>query len=381
MGVQAGLGGSVLFSVMVMCSRMIIFLADPAVPGLFSNNPICPTVGVPRTFNSLTFLHLGVILDLIFWSMVQALRPQRFWACFVCTLVIPFVFNGAISSEFGLTCIIMFFLFFGLMYVLARRKAQDCMDLDNKKYEEKWKESVQTLEQSTSAAKELMNIEERCKEAHGKIKPESYATHKISSTDLKTVFSAGLLRKLLYWIGGAGLGRFSRKGKIRQVTEDIDDLFAEVCIFFSTKILYLFFNQDSSVICFAISMKLLLLMIFVPFAGRCRECCVCHPLGNRSRQKALGVQWRSRTGSYQANRASSTGACCGLAPGVLSTYPIRVCSYACVCTRAYVANTQSALKAASYTRARGGRHMIDAVCMPLPTSSIMYIYYMPLHGV
>jgi hypothetical protein len=45
----------------------------------------------------------------------------------------------------------------------------------------------------------------------------------------KFISSAGLVAKVCYLIGAAGVDRLSRKGKIRQATKNIDDLFAEVC--------------------------------------------------------------------------------------------------------------------------------------------------------
>ena len=47
------------------------------VPGFFSNNPVCPSFGVPRTVNQSNQLHVFVCLIMIYFGMVQAIRPQR----------------------------------------------------------------------------------------------------------------------------------------------------------------------------------------------------------------------------------------------------------------------------------------------------------------
>jgi hypothetical protein len=61
--------------------------------------------------------------------------------------------------------------------------------------------------------------------------------------------NAGLEERVLYWIGATGVGRFSRTGKIRQATTNIDDLFAEV----------------SSLIMKPLRTDPFLLLIFLPF--------------------------------------------------------------------------------------------------------------------
>ena len=58
--------------------------------------------------------------------------------------------------------------------------------------------------------------------AKRKIRPSKKGSEKFIS-------SAGLVAKVCYLIGAAGVDRLSRKGKIRQATKNIDDLFAEVC--------------------------------------------------------------------------------------------------------------------------------------------------------
>ena len=61
--------------------------------------------------------------------------------------------------------------------------------------------------------------------------------------------NAGLEARVQYSIGATGVGRFSRTGKIRQATTNIDDLFAEV----------------SSLIMKPLRTDPFLLLIFLPF--------------------------------------------------------------------------------------------------------------------
>ena len=95
------------------------------------------------------------------------------------------------------------------------------------KYEEEWEkaktatsESVQVQADFDAAIEtDLEIIRTECENAN--------ATLKIGHE--KLISAAGLMTRVPYWIGAAGVGRLSRKGKIRQATMNIDDLFAEVC--------------------------------------------------------------------------------------------------------------------------------------------------------
>jgi hypothetical protein len=232
MGVLAGFGCSVLFVAIVMLTRIFIFMTDPAVPWFFSDNPICPTVGVPRTFRSLIVLHICLIVACIFWVLVQAIRPQRFNMFFVCTIGLPFIFNGAITPAFGVSFQLVVLLFFWSMYTGARFTARRDMVRDNAKYEKVWGEATTTEESSLD--EDLEAIHNMCMEKHKTLKQGTLAAYMFKSHELtreSEVSSAGMFHRVLYRIGATGLGRFSRTGKIRQATGSIDDLFIEVCIF------------------------------------------------------------------------------------------------------------------------------------------------------
>ena len=78
---------------------------------------------------------------------------------------------------------------------------------------------VEAIRTMIQAKKDLKSIQKVCEEKNKTIKKGSE----------KFISSAGLVAKVCYWIGAAGVDRLSRKGKIRQATKNIDDLFAEVC--------------------------------------------------------------------------------------------------------------------------------------------------------
>jgi hypothetical protein len=107
-----------------------------------------------------------------------------------------------------------------------------------KKYEEVWKELKES--EASSCEADLKIIREKCSEAKAVLKKGCE----------NAVLSVGLGVKVLYWIGATGVGRFSRTGKIRQATTNIDDLFAEV----------------SSMIMKPLRTDPFLLLIFLPFS-------------------------------------------------------------------------------------------------------------------
>jgi hypothetical protein len=214
MGVLAGFGGATGFLTIIICARVSIFLTDPAVPGYFSNNPICPTFGVPRTFNALSRLHICLLFCCASWTLVQLIRPERFWLVFVYTMAMMFYFYGAVPLWISFGGMIGFTIFLWMMLKYAKGRAQRHMINDIRKYEERWKEMTGKATES-----DLEFIGEECKKANATLKAGSDSA----------ASRAGLLMQVLYWIGAISLGRFSRTGKIRQATTSIDNIFAEVC--------------------------------------------------------------------------------------------------------------------------------------------------------
>jgi hypothetical protein len=118
------------------------------------------------------------------------------------------------------------------MYTGARYTARRDMVRDNAKYEKVWGEATKLEESSLN--KDLEAIQHMCSGKHNTLKRGTHAAYKFKSNELtrdSEVSSAGMLQRVLYRIGATGLGRFSRTGKIRQATGNIDNLFTEVCIF------------------------------------------------------------------------------------------------------------------------------------------------------
>ncbi len=191
----------------------MIFASDPSVPYFWSSNPVCPAVGVPRTLGSLNLLHIYLVILMAYWAAVQSIWPQRFWINLITGLCVGLYFNGFdISVTIG-GC--LFFVGgFLVLYYYARRNAKLVQEEAKNLYEAAWAEA----KEEEGSKETLEAIAKICKKMNEELK-KSLA---------RSVSELHWFRSIIYRIGAGGFKRYSKRGKIRQATQKIDDLFIEV---------------------------------------------------------------------------------------------------------------------------------------------------------
>jgi len=177
---------------------------------------VCVCVCVCVCYHTNSTLNLGLLLCCVFWTLVQVIRPQRFWLFFGASVVIDIYMFQAISIGFAAGFLFSVFAIFWLMNKYAKIQARKDMVRDNqvcgslsvfalwreysvcgleltffhepkKKYEEAWTELKES--EASSYAADLKIIGEKCSEAkavlkkgihiHTDTQTHTHTTHKI----------------------------------------------------------------------------------------------------------------------------------------------------------------------------------------------------------
>ena len=107
---------------------------------------------------------------------------------------------------------------FRMLYNIARHKAKLATAPDDRKYQVLWEKALE----KPSAQEALDDIRSRCA---GFTRGLKLARTRAASSPAFSV-----VERLAFWLGGSGIGRYGRTGKVCQRTANIDMLFDEAAV-------------------------------------------------------------------------------------------------------------------------------------------------------
>ena len=225
-GVRRCYSGLFGYWALICVVKLAIFSQDPAVPSLFSGNPMCP-VYFSSTIMYKTLQSIFFILYFVVFKVSIKLTPQRAWIIFLwCFIggvfgVVEFILwtDAPIAQNqvvWPPVIVVVVFITVLIRILEARNRnlALKAQDEDVKKYGEKWEEVANPLEWTKA---DLETIHETLK----------HAQEGLCTAREKFVAKATWWERLLFRISADGIGEYSRTKKRRQRTTDIDRLFEQ----------------------------------------------------------------------------------------------------------------------------------------------------------
>ena len=287
-GAWRGIIGALLFVLLTAIFVFVVFTVDPLSPGVWSGNPTCPGPATGTEYNEI-FRELAadyVVFGCAVSSgiLLQFVRPQYMLIGAGSTTLIGFGFSLVSRSLFGVVWIVagvVVPILFKFLQAYSKRAALNATKADVSKYEEKWIAAGGRGSQQCGSSQ----IEESASSSsgHGRIHPESdrnqhrsdttaalNSIEKICGEALTTIKTqikeagsfrhflkeawqrnatptsrVALWKRLLFRIRARALGPYSRTGKIRQKTSDIDILFEEAALVNDSFFAFLQSEMDS----------------------------------------------------------------------------------------------------------------------------------------
>jgi hypothetical protein len=216
------------FCASIYVLRLFVFANDPAVPGFWSKNPICPLLVRPlgqgmenKTFKDKSFENVAAPIIIFIMILIGRLRPQwLFQSIFILGFALVLIRDwgmidppGPYVPAWGL-CLIGFPIGLKLLQKRSRMRACNVMQQDMLKYDKAWEEA------GGSNSPDIGAIKAHCKKAKDSLEKELMRV--CSSPEFPW------WKRLLFRLQVDALGPYSRDGKLRQRTADIDQLFQEV---------------------------------------------------------------------------------------------------------------------------------------------------------
>jgi hypothetical protein len=216
------------FCASIYVLRLFVFANDPAVPGFWSKNPICPLLVRPlgqgmenKTFKDKSFENVAAPIIILIMILIGRLRPQwLFQSIFILGFALVLIRDwwmidppGPYVPAWGL-CLIGFPIGLKLLQKRSRMRACNVMQQDILKYDKAWEEA------GGSNSPDIGAIKVQCKKAKDSLEKELMRV--CSSPEFPW------WKRLLFRLQVDALGPYSRDGKLRQRTADIDQLFQEV---------------------------------------------------------------------------------------------------------------------------------------------------------
>ena len=227
LGSRQGLIGGYIIWILLYAIRLIILSTDPAVPGPFSRSYICRASGswYVRSFTSMSVYIIMTLLDVTGMIFVFFVRPQYF----ILTCYILLIKTNALQrvlveprdwtiAVIWLVAAVLMPMMWGFLNKKNKTSANHVQLEDVNMYESRWSTHLQL--DGDSVQSDLAFIRTEC--------------HKVSTSIFQSrsrvVWSSTFpfWRRFLFLIRADGLGIYSRTGKVRQTSEDIDYLFESV---------------------------------------------------------------------------------------------------------------------------------------------------------
>ena len=223
-GVKIAFFGGMGIVMLVFIARILIFAADSSVPGFFSQNAICPLEDYEKDhFAKKNFENFFGVCLILLMFLIQLLRPERlftysvsgyFFMMFSRDAFLPphKILDAMMYGALGVLCPLI------LRFLRSRSQAAalKATKQDSQKYEDVWEQAG-----GLGTSKEVLSV----------IRVECDQTFKAIAEERQRVVTStqfSLLKRSLFLIRARGLGPYSRTGKQRQRTCNLNQIFEEV---------------------------------------------------------------------------------------------------------------------------------------------------------